>query len=94
MAVSSLLTLATNRPRPFLYGENAPLSDRNSEPQRASRPFDRKRDGFVMGEGGCILVVEELERAKRRGAHIYAELIGWAVDQSSFCAMTAVLPAA
>ncbi|HUK82024.1 MAG TPA: beta-ketoacyl-ACP synthase II [Verrucomicrobiae bacterium] len=60
------------------FGASYALSDRNSEPQRASRPFDRKRDGFVMGEGSCILVVEELERAKRRGAHIYAELVGWA----------------
>jgi 3-oxoacyl-[acyl-carrier-protein] synthase II len=60
------------------FGAAYALSDRNSEPQRASRPFDRKRDGFVMGEGSCILVVEELERAKRRGAYIYAELIGWA----------------
>jgi 3-oxoacyl-[acyl-carrier-protein] synthase II len=60
------------------FGASYALSDRNNEPQRASRPFDRKRDGFLMGEGGCILVVEELERARRRGAHIYAELIGWA----------------
>ena len=60
------------------FGASYALSDRNNEPQRASRPFDHKRDGFVMGEGGCVLVVEELERARRRGAHIYAELIGWA----------------
>ena len=60
------------------FGASYALSDRNGEPQKASRPFDRKRDGFVMGEGGCVLVVEELERAKRRGAKIYAELLGWA----------------
>jgi 3-oxoacyl-[acyl-carrier-protein] synthase II len=60
------------------FGASYALSDRNDEPQRASRPFDRKRDGFVMGEGGCVLVIEEMERAKRRGAKIYAELLGWA----------------
>ncbi len=62
------------------FGAMRALSERNDEPEKASRPFDRDRDGFVLGEGAGIFVFEELEHAKKRGANILGEFIGYGVS--------------
>jgi 3-oxoacyl-[acyl-carrier-protein] synthase II len=66
------------------FGAMRALSTRNDEPERASRPFDRDRDGFIVGEGAGVLILEEYDRAAARGARVYAELVGYGMSADAY----------
>src|SRR5690242_10190620 len=66
------------------FGALRALSTRNAEPEKASRPFDRDRDGFIVGEGSGVLILEELGQAQARGARVYAEIVGYGMSADAF----------
>ena len=66
------------------FGAMKALSTRNDDPEAASRPWDRDRDGFLLGDGAGVLVLEEFERAKARGANIYCELVGFGMSGDAY----------